>query len=147
MSELNHVMLHQLLQVIKKPPAIEVVTFNFSTLKCAAAYNLFPRYSNMFMFICACWLKCIETSLEMRWWGKSNITLIHPKGVGGCNYRSDLGCIVSGALHVYHCCVWKALGIHWFSGQACGGKTESIESQIFVLLWNCKRWSRKGEKI
>lgn len=37
MSEFNHVMLHQLLQVIKKPPANEVVTFNFSALKHAAA--------------------------------------------------------------------------------------------------------------
>lgn len=51
MSEFNNVMLHQLFQVIKKPPANEVVTFNSSALKHAVAYNLFSTYSNMFCFI------------------------------------------------------------------------------------------------
>lgn len=51
MSEFNNVMLHQLLQVIKKSPANEAVTFNFSALKHAVAYNLFSTYSDMFCFI------------------------------------------------------------------------------------------------
>ena len=44
MQEFSHVSLHQHIQVIKKPPANEVISFPLSTIEHTVIYNLFSTF-------------------------------------------------------------------------------------------------------
>lgn len=90
-SGFNHVSSHQHLQVIKKPPANEVVSSHYSTLEHSGLHDVFSRYSNLSGL--RGW-KCTETSSETQQRDKFRITPIHPRGEtaitgqkGGRHYR------------------------------------------------------------